>query len=58
MAGNRIEHKRIIIDYDVWQPFKLEAEKDLDQISDMLKTKGLLKHCGNVHMSFEDIKEI
>jgi len=52
--GNVISHKRIIIEYDTWEPFKAYAEKDLDELVNMIKTKKLLRDCGNVHLIFED----
>jgi hypothetical protein len=56
--GNVISHKKISIEFDTWEPFKKQAEEDLDKLVGMVKTKELLKHCGNVHLFFEDTGEI
>lgn len=52
--GNVINHKRIVIDFDVWEPFKKDSEDDLDKLVGMVRTKELLKHCGNVHLRYEE----
>lgn len=54
--GNRVEHRRIIFDFDVWEPFKKDCEIDMDELATAVKAKKLLKHCGNIHIHFEDVK--
>jgi hypothetical protein len=54
--GNRVEHHRITIDFDVWEPFKKDCEVDMDELANGVKAKKLLKHCGNIHIKFEDVK--
>jgi hypothetical protein len=56
--GNVLSHKKIIIEYDTWEPFKRQAEKDLDDLVNKVKTKELLSHCGNIHLTFEDKGDI
>ena len=56
--GNRLEHHRITIDFDVWEAFKKDCEIDMDELSAAVNAKKLLRHCGNVHLRFEDINVV
>lgn len=55
--GNAIVHKKITIEFDTWEPFYKDADADLWDLSNKIKAKELLKHCGNVHVHFEERKE-
>ena len=45
---NEITHKKFMIEFDMWGPFRKKAEKDLDSFLSDLKEKKILVHCGNV----------
>lgn len=45
---NEIKHHTIVIDLDIWQPFSLQAVKEIDEFLFKLKKKELLASCGNV----------
>lgn len=51
--SNEILHKRIVIELDVWSPFKHEAEADIDHLLNLKKERKLLSHCGNVKITIE-----
>lgn len=54
--GNIIHTKKISITFDTWEPFQKQTENDLDKLVNMIRTKELLTHCGNVHLVFEEVK--
>lgn len=47
-AMNEITKIEILITADMWQPFKRDSDKELDDLLGQLKAKTLLKHFGNV----------
>lgn len=50
---NNIEHRKITIDFDVWEPFKKQAESDIDTLLSRIKEKHLLESCGNVKLTIQ-----
>lgn len=53
---NVIVHKRIIIDYDTWEPQQLLVRSEEDKLLVDLKTKVLLAHAGNIHTKLEEVE--
>lgn len=51
---NELHHHVITIQFDVWQPFYKDYQKELDEMISMLKTKKLLAHAGNVKTNIQE----
>lgn len=45
---NNITHVTVTIDFDVWQPFQKDVQRELDALLGMLRAKDLLAHAGDV----------
>jgi hypothetical protein len=54
---NELVHKKIIIEYDVWQPFKKLVEAEEDNLLALKKENKLLPHAGNVILRWTEGNE-
>lgn len=52
--ANDIQHTVITVEFDTWQPFQREAQRELDALLGMLRSRELLAHCGNVKTTIND----
>lgn len=48
---NDIYHRKYLLEFDIWDPQKLLAQGELDQIMFDLKNKVLMPHAGNVKLT-------
>ncbi len=48
--SNELRHAVITIELDVWHPFKLPTEAEIDHLICSIKEKALLSHAGNVKL--------
>lgn len=45
---NIVTHRKLIIEFDVWEPMTREVDTEVDDLLGRLKTKRVLAHAGNV----------
>lgn len=41
------------LEFDTWEPFDKQAQQEIDALINLLKTKHVLSHCGNIRLAEE-----
>ena len=48
---HKITHRRLVIEFDTWEPFDKMMNEEIGALGAMLRTKQLLAHAGKLHMT-------
>ena len=50
---NEVYHRRYILEFDVWEPYRKLTDDEFDKLAFAIKTKELLGHAANVKLAKE-----
>ena len=48
---HKITHRKLIIEFDVWEEFEKAVNEEIGIMAAQLRTKQLLGHVGKMHMT-------
>lgn len=55
---NEVYHRKYVLEFDVWEPFRKVTDEELDKLRFDLKNKLLIPHAAQIRLSLETDERI